>query len=56
MGGLVDAEIWSVAWALFAAVAGSGLAVAAITLVRSVRKSDYDFSAGYNALAHVTDR
>ena len=56
MGGLVDAEIWSVAWALFAAVAGMGLAVAAIRLVRRVRDTDYDFSAGYNALAHVTDR
>jgi hypothetical protein len=56
MGGLVDAEIMGVAWALFAAVAGMGLAVAAIRLFRSLRETDYDFAAGYNALAHVTDR
>lgn len=52
MGGL-DADIFSVAGALFAVIAGLGLAVAAIALVRHVRESDYDFAAGYNALAPV---
>ena len=57
MGGLTDAGFISVvAWAIIAVVAGAGLAVAAITLVRRVRDSDYDFAAGYNALAPVTER
>ncbi|MBC7768500.1 MAG: hypothetical protein H7124_06915 [Phycisphaerales bacterium] len=46
-----DASIFGVMWALFAVIAGSGLSVAAIALVRRVRESDYDFAAGYNALA-----
>jgi hypothetical protein len=57
MGGLTDASfIGVVAWAIIAVVAGAGLAVAAITLVRRARDSDYDFAAGYNALAPVTER
>jgi hypothetical protein len=57
MGGLTDAGFISVvAWAIIAVVAGAGLAVAAITLVRRARDSDYDFAAGYNALAPVTER
>ena len=57
MGGLTDAGFISVvAWAIIAVVAGMGLAVAAITLVRRIRDSDYDFEAGYNALAPVTER
>ena len=57
MGGLTDAGfIGVVAWAIIAVVAGMGLAVAAITLVRRARESDYDFAAGYNALAPVTER
>jgi hypothetical protein len=51
-----DAGLWGVAWAIFAAAAGMGLAVAAMALVRRVRDGDYDFAAGYNALAPVTDR
>lgn len=45
--------IWGVAWAMFAAAAGSGLAAAAIALLRKAEESDYDFAAGYNALAPV---
>jgi hypothetical protein len=57
MGGLTDASFISVvAWAIIAVVAGMGLAVAAITLVRRLREADYDFAAGYNALAPVTER
>jgi hypothetical protein len=56
MGGyMLDADIWGVAWVVFAAVAGFGLAVAAITLRRRAN-DDYDFAAGYNALATVVDR
>lgn len=50
---MTDASMWGVAWAMFAAAAGLGLAVAAITLVRRARESDYDLAAGYNALAPV---
>lgn len=53
MGGLVDAVFWGVLWAMFAAAAGMGLAVAAKTLVRRAVDGDYDFAAGYNALAPV---
>jgi hypothetical protein len=57
MGGLTDATIIGVVvWAIIAVVAGMGLAVAAITLVRRARDCDYDFEAGYNALAPVTER
>ena len=56
MGGLIDAGFWGVAWAMFAAVAGTGLLIAAITLVLRAEIGDYDFAAGYNALAPVTDR
>lgn len=56
MGGyMLDADFWGVAWAMFAAVAGFGLAVAAITLRRHAN-DDYDFAAGYNALAPLVDR
>lgn len=48
---LSDASIWGVMWAMFAVTAGSGLTVAAIAFVKRVRESDYDFAAGYNALA-----
>jgi hypothetical protein len=41
---------------MFAAAAGLGLAVAAIVLVRRMAERDYDFAAGYNALAPFTDR
>jgi hypothetical protein len=45
--------LWGVAWAMFAAAAGTGLAAAAIALFRKTEDSDYDFAAGYNALAPV---
>lgn len=38
---------------MVAVIAGSGLLVAAIAFVRSVNSSDYDFDAGYNAMATV---
>ncbi len=51
---LIDAGFISgVAWAMFAAAAGTGLAAAAIALFRKAEDSDYDFAAGYNALAPV---
>ena len=51
---MIDAGfIWGVAWAMFAAAAGTGLAAAAIALFRKVEDIDYDFAAGYNALAPV---
>lgn len=56
MGGLNDAVIFSVMWAMFAVASGLGLTVAAIAFVRRVRESDYDFAAGYNALAPVLER
>ncbi len=52
MGGL-DADLLGVVGAMFAVIAGAGLAVAAIAFVRRVDESDYDFAAGYNALAPV---
>jgi hypothetical protein len=45
--------LWGVAWAMFAAAAGTGLAAAAIALFRKAEDGDYDFTAGYNALAPV---
>ncbi len=56
MGGLIGAEFWGVAWAMIAVIAGMGLAVAAITLVRKAVARDYDFAAGYNALAPSEQR
>jgi hypothetical protein len=54
LGGLIDAGFfWGVAWAMFAAAAGTGLAAAAIALFRRIEGADYDFAAGYNALAPV---
>lgn len=53
---LSDAAIISVMWAMFAVASGLGLTVAAIAFIRRVRESDYDFAAGYNALAPVLER
>jgi hypothetical protein len=53
---MIDAVVWSVAWAIVAAVTSAGLVVAARALVRRAVAGDYDFAAGYNALATVTDR
>ncbi len=51
---LIDADfLWGVAWAMFAAAAGTGLAAAAIALFHKAEDADYDFAAGYNALAPV---
>ena len=57
MGGLIDADLWGVvAWAMIAVAAGTGLVVAARTLVRHAREGDYDLAAGYNAMAPLTER
>ncbi len=53
---MIDAMMLSVAWAMFAAVTSAGLVVAARALVRRAEAADYDFAAGYNALAPITDR
>ena len=53
MGGFADTAVWGLIWAMFAVVAGAGLAAAAATLSRN-REPDYD--AGYNALAPTIDR
>ena len=53
MVGLEDVGSWSLAWALFAVVAGTGLATAAATLFR---REEPDYGAGYNALAPTVDR
>jgi hypothetical protein len=52
-----DASFWGVAWAMVAAIAGTGLLVVAITLVRrAVRVDMLEFDGGYNALAPTVDR
>jgi len=52
-----DASFWGVAWAMFAAAAGMGLAAAAIALVRRAVSVDVlEFDGGYNALAPTLDR
>lgn len=52
---LIDADfLTGVAWAMFAAATGIGLTAAAIALFRKAEDGDYDFAAGYNALAPVT--
>jgi hypothetical protein len=54
LGGLIDAGfIWGVAWAMFAAATGIVLMAAAIAFLRKIQDSDYDFAAGYNALAPI---
>jgi len=57
MGGMADANLWGVVLWAIAVVAGTGLASAAMTLVRRAREGgDYDFAAGYNAMAAHTER
>lgn len=57
MGGLDDAAFLSVAWAMFAAVAGTGLTIVAIAFFRRTGFIDaLEFDGGYNALATVVDR
>jgi hypothetical protein len=56
MGGLISADLLGFAGVMIAVIAGMGLLVAAMTLVRRVRNTDYDFAAGYNAMAALTQR
>jgi hypothetical protein len=57
VGDLMDADVWGVAWAVFAVIAGAGLAVAANALGGHVKFMDsLEFDGGYNALAPITDR
>lgn len=56
MGGLIVAGIWGLLWAMFAAAAGLGLAVAAKTLLKRATDDDLDWIGGYNAMAPVVDR
>ncbi|MEQ1618442.1 MAG: hypothetical protein ABL883_08885 [Terricaulis sp.] len=52
----MDAGGWSVTFAVFAAIAGSGLAIAAIALWRRADQlSGLEFDGGYNALAPAVD-
>lgn len=57
MGGWTDADLWGVAWAMFAATAGLVLAVAAIAFFHKPETpEDDEASAGYNMLAPFLDR
>ncbi len=51
MGGLSDAGAWGLAWAMLAAIACSGLAIAAALRARHMRAREPDWGEGYNALA-----
>lgn len=51
---LIDANLLGVIGAMIAVIAATGLLIAAIALVRRAREADYDFAAGYNALAPLT--
>lgn len=55
LGGLNDAGFWGVAWAMFAAAAGAGLAAAAIALFQRTGVDLDEFAVGYNALAPFID-
>lgn len=56
MGGLADASLWGVAWAMFAVAAGMGLAAAAIAFLRGLRAVELgELDASYNALAPIVD-
>lgn len=56
MGGLISADLLGFAGVMIAVIAGMGLLVAARMLVRRVNEYDYDFAAGYNAMAAHTER
>ncbi len=58
MGGLIDAEFWGVAGAMFATAAGMGLMAVAIAFIRRAGAviDIFEFDGGYNALAPQTDR
>jgi hypothetical protein len=56
LGGLAGADFWGVAWAMIAAVAGWGLAAAAIAVLLPQGRGDVDeIDIGYNALAPFVD-
>jgi hypothetical protein len=56
MGGLADAGLWGVARAMFAAIAGLGLAVAAIAFGRRLQVRELlEFEVGYDMLAPMLD-
>lgn len=49
--------MWGVVWAMIAAIAGVGLAVAATALLRGAVAIDaLEFDGGYNALEPLLDR
>ena len=55
MGGLVDADFISVAWAMVAAIASLSLAVVAIAFARRPLDEEHgEYCAAYNAMAHIT--
>lgn len=57
MGGLDDADLLGVAWAMFAAAASLSLAAVAIAFARrDDGDTDGEYCAGYNALAPILDR
>lgn len=50
------AELWGVAWAMVATIAGGGLAIVATALYRRAAAIDiFEFDSGYNALAPQLD-
>ena len=56
LGLVMDADFFGVAWALVAATAGIGLAVAAMKLWRRTDEiCGLEFDGGYNALATQLD-
>ncbi|HRK65192.1 MAG TPA: hypothetical protein PLN53_12420 [Terricaulis sp.] len=49
---MTDAAFWGAVWAMFAVIAGFGLAVAAIALFkRAARAWPDEYTVGYNLLA-----
>jgi len=55
MGGLDDADLIGVAWAMFAAAASLGLVVVAIAFARASDDEEHgEYCAAYNAMAHIT--
>lgn len=54
---MTDADLWGVAWAMFAAAAGLGLTVAAIAFFRrAADEPAHEFDIGYNLLAPQLQR
>ena len=52
MGGLADAGLWGAAYAVFAAIAGSGLAIAATAVFRRFKAHEpIEFEVGYDMMA-----